>query len=203
MVGRQDIYIYIYWLTAGGNMCLGKPETVNDVLEALRVVMGEVMERCQPAIPLVLAAREEGRDLGPALLAWASALGALEAYWGIDAAFENLPESSKPAFAAKPSDAMVLTVAQGAARVLPPLLAVLTPGDVPAAAPALDLLARLAIFPQAGELLRREFARQVWPVLKGALELYLAPPAEQDAALGPGRRARRGEARRGADRGCR
>jgi len=31
----------------GGNMCLGKPETVNDVLEALRVVMGEVMERCQ------------------------------------------------------------------------------------------------------------------------------------------------------------
>ena len=44
------IHIYIYWLTAGGNMCLGKPETVNDVLEALRVVMGEVMERCQKVL---------------------------------------------------------------------------------------------------------------------------------------------------------
>jgi len=31
-------------------MCLGKPETVNDVLEALRVVMGEVMERCQKVL---------------------------------------------------------------------------------------------------------------------------------------------------------
>ena len=173
---------------------LSDPDPAFAELQALRSAArssaGLAQGTLEAAIPLVLAAREEGRDLGPALLAWASALGALEAYWGIDAAFENLPESSKPAFAAKPSDAMVLTVAQGAARVLPPLLAVLTPGDVPAAAPALDLLARLAIFPQAGELLRREFARQVWPVLKGALELYLAPPAEQDAALGPGRRAR-------------
>ena len=173
---------------------LSDPDPAFAELQALRTAArssaGLAQGALEAAVPLVLAAREEGRDLVPALLAWASALGALEASSSIDKAFDSLPDSAKPAFAAKPDDPEVLTVAQGAARILPPLLAVLAPGDVPAAAPALDLLARLAAFPQAGELLRREFARQVWPVLKEALELYLAPAATQDAALGVGRRAR-------------
>jgi hypothetical protein len=31
----------------GGNMCLGSPEAVTEVLGALRVVLSEVMERSQ------------------------------------------------------------------------------------------------------------------------------------------------------------
>ena len=37
-------------MTHGGNMCLGKPETLNEVLIALKVVLGEVMERCQKRV---------------------------------------------------------------------------------------------------------------------------------------------------------
>ena len=174
---------------------LTEPDLVFAELQGLRAASrscaGLAQGVLEAAVPFVLAAREEGRDARPAFLAWGAAVGALQTYSDVDATFEGgLPESARAAFAAKPSDEAVITVAQGAARVLPPLLAALAPGDVLSAEPGLQLLARLAAFSQAGELLRREFPRTVWPVIKEALDVYLAPSDDQDAKLGLGRRVR-------------
>jgi hypothetical protein len=47
---RTHVYVCIHLqegMANGGNMCLGSPEAVTEVLGALRVVLSEVMERCQ------------------------------------------------------------------------------------------------------------------------------------------------------------